>query len=104
MLPQPDQATERLQQLQAKLNLSDTQTAQVGAIDSVYRQNLLQLKNEGGSRLSKLRAFRELSSDKDQQIKAVLSAQQYQQYQALKSQMKADFKQHRSSNAQNDRS
>lgn len=82
------------EQLKSKLNLSDEESVKVRAIDSLYLRGLSTLKNPGDSRLSKFRRFNVLSSERDEQMKKVLSKDQYKQFQALKASTREELKHH----------
>lgn len=98
LLAQKQDALEKYQANRAKLNLSEEQTWKVKVIDSVYLKSLEGLKNEGGSKLSKLKKFKSLTSTKDEQMKAVLDKEQYKTYQQQQKEMKAAIKNKRRSN------
>jgi hypothetical protein len=88
LLAQQQEALEKYQANRAKLNLTEEQEKKVKAIDSVYLTSLEGLRKEGGSRISKLRKFKDMTSAKDQQMKVVLDKEQYKIYQAQQKEMK----------------
>lgn len=97
----PEQAKQmkaHFQEFSSKLNLSDSQSVQVRAIDSAYLKGLSDLRNQSGSRLSKLREFKRLSATKDKKMKKVLSEQQYSTYLELKAQSRENFRNNRNQN------
>lgn len=90
---------EQKKELQAKfeayktqLNLSEDQQEKVKAINTTYFQGLASLKESGGSKLSKLKAFRKLNDEKDKQMKTVLDAGQYKTYKTMQKEMREEFK------------
>jgi Spy/CpxP family protein refolding chaperone len=95
---QANEMKEDFQQFKSKLNLSDSQSVQVRSIDSVYLKGLSSLKQESGSRLSKFREFKMLSAAKDDQMKKVLTKEQYAQYLEYKSQTREELKKSRKKN------
>lgn len=97
----PEQAKQmkaHRQQFSSKLNLSDSQSVQVRAIDSVYLKGLSRLRNQSGSRLSKLRSLKKLGATKDKQMKKILSNEQYSTYLELKAQSRENFRNNRNPN------
>ncbi|MFZ2782984.1 MAG: hypothetical protein WAZ36_01195 [Sediminibacterium sp.] len=79
-----------------KLNLTPTQASQVQSINLIYIQkNDLVLKSDAG-KLSKFRQLKTIQKDKDAELKKELSADQYNKYQHLKEEMKAEMKKRRS--------
>ena len=99
-LAQSDKAEvlEKYQANRAKLNLTEEQAKKVRGIDSVYLKGMEGLKNSGGSKLSKLKKFKSLTSTKDEQMKAILDKEQYKTYQEQQKEMKAAVKNKRRSN------
>lgn len=95
LLAQQQDALEKYQANRAKLNLSEEQELKVKAIDSVYLMSLEGLRKEGGSKLSKLRKFKDMTAVKDKQMKAVLDKEQYKTYMAQQKEMKAAVKNNR---------
>ncbi|MGA0557513.1 hypothetical protein ACO2Q8_12725 [Larkinella sp. VNQ87] len=97
-------STEQKTQLKAKLeadwaalNLTEEQKPKVEAIHQTYGQGLAELKNATGSRLSKYRTFKELRDRRNQQMKEVLTREQYKLYVQQQEQREKDFKNRRSS-------
>lgn len=95
LLAQKQDALEKYQANRAKLNLSGEQELKVRAIDSAYLVNLESLRKEGGSKLSKLRKFKDVTAEKDKQMKAVLDKEQYKTYTAQQKEMKEAVKNNR---------
>ncbi len=85
----------RLQSYRDKLNLTDEQKPKVRAIDSVYFTGLAGLKQSQQGRLAKYKQFKSLSSTRDQQMKAVLTPQQFEQYQQFREEVKEEMKEKR---------
>lgn len=86
---------EKFEDLKTKLNLTDDQSKKVKAIDSAYFQGIAGLKGSDGSRLTKFRKYKSLSSKRDQQMKTVLNKEQYEEFQQFKSEMKTEIKANR---------
>lgn len=98
LLAQKQEALEKYQANRAKLNLTEEQEQKVNTIDSVYLVSLEGLRKEGGSKLSKLRKFKDMTATKDKQMKAVLDKEQYKTYTAQQKEMKEAVKNKRRKN------
>ncbi|SIO02544.1 hypothetical protein SAMN04488055_2579 [Chitinophaga niabensis] len=92
LLAQKQEALEKYQANRAKLNLTEEQELKVKAVDSVYLLSLEGLRKEGGSKLSKLRKFKDMTATKDKQMKAILDKEQYKTYTAQQKEMKEAVK------------
>lgn len=98
LLAQKQEALEKYQANRAKLNLSEEQERKVEVVDSVYLLGLEGLRKEGGSKLSKLRKFKEMTAAKDKQMKAILDKEQYKTYTTQQKEMKEAVKNKRRQN------
>ena len=98
LLAQKQEALEKYQANRAKLNLTEEQEQKVNTIDSAYLVNLEALRKESGSKLSKLRKFKDMTATKDKQMKAVLDKEQYKTYTAQQKEMKEAVKNKRRKN------
>ena len=74
---QKEELMGKFEEYKARLNLNETQQEKVKAINTTYFEGLASLKESGGSKLSKLKAFRKMTDEKDKQMKTVLDAGQY---------------------------
>src|SRR5688500_4669556 len=63
-----------------RLNLNEDQSAKVEAINIRFYESLLEIKTEGGSKLSRYKKFKQVSRNKDKEMKEVLTAEQYKIY------------------------
>ena len=79
-----------------KLNLTEEQQEKVKPINTTFFEGLAGIKESGGSKLSKLKAFRKLSDKRDKQMKEVLDKNQYDTYLKMKEEMKEEMKSKRS--------
>ncbi len=98
LLAQKQEALEKYQANRAKLNLTEEQEQKVNTIDSAYLVSLEALRKESGSKLSKLRKFKDMTATKDKQMKAVLDKEQYKTYTAQQKEMKEAVKNKRRKN------
>jgi len=80
----------------AKLNLTEDQSAKMDSINMEYFEGLAALKESSGSKLSKLKKFKSLSSDRDAKVKKILTEEQYKLFKQQQKEMKEDFKENRS--------
>jgi hypothetical protein len=80
----------------AKLNLSEEQSTKMEEINMAYFEELATLKQSSGSKLSKLKKFKSLSSERDSKVKKILTEEQYKLYKEQQKEMKEDFKEQRS--------
>lgn len=80
----------------AKLNLTEDQSAKMDSINMEYFEGLAGLKESSGSKLSKLKKFKSLSSDRDAKVKKILTEEQYKLFKQQQKEMKEDFKENRS--------
>lgn len=85
----------KMEAYKAKLNLSPEQETKVEEINMNYLEALAELKSEGGSKLSKYKKFKQASSDKDKQMKALLNKEQYEIYKQQQEEMKKEIKSRR---------
>lgn len=68
----------------ASLNLSDDQTAKMQAIHKDFKSKAKAIKQDStAAKQDQLAKLKSLHQEKDAQVKSVLSAEQYQQYQAM---------------------
>ncbi|WP_205513544.1 hypothetical protein [Longitalea arenae] len=82
----------KYEEYKVKLNLTQAQEEKVKAINTTYFEGLASLKESGGSKLSKLKAYRKMNDEKDRQMKAVLDASQYETYKKMQKEMRAELK------------
>ncbi len=92
---QKEEARARYEAYQEKLNLSDEQSPKVEEINLAYFEGLSELRNSNASRLSKYRKFKGLSSKRDEDMKAVLTDEQYEIYKEFQKETREDFKEKR---------
>jgi hypothetical protein len=82
----------KFENYKSRLNLTEVQQEKVKAINATYFEGLAGIKESGGSKLSKLKAFRKLSDKKDVQMKGVLDKNQYDIYKKMQKEMKEELK------------
>jgi hypothetical protein len=90
-LPSPQEVVSRLQ---AKLSLSAEQASGLTPIIASRQEKLKALMAQSGGRpMKKRREMREIVSESDKQINALLSPEQQKQYAQIEKQMQEEFKQ-----------
>ena len=92
---QTKEAKAKYEEYKQKLNLNEDQSKKVDAINTTYFEGIAALKNSNASKLSKYRKFKSLNSDRDQQMKDVLTKDQYKIYKEQQEERKEEFKQRR---------
>jgi len=78
--------------MKTKLKLDTIQVTKVQAINLKYAQKLDPILKGDGSKFSKFKELRSIQKDKDADLKGVLTADQFKQYQAMEEEMKAKVK------------
>lgn len=81
-----------------KLGLSDTQEADMYALNLKYTYEMTEIRQEGRSR-STLRKLKDMGARRDEEAKAFLSPEQFTQYQQMNAEMRARVKERRRSKA-----
>jgi len=91
----PEQRTNlQTKMMTSKLNLDTVTSQKVYAINLKANQKLdpLLKGDASGGRFAKLRQMKSIEDDKDKELKTVLNADQYKQYEAMKEEMKEKMK------------
>jgi len=78
--------------MKTKLNLDSAQTLKVQGINLKYAQKLDPVLKSDGGRFAKLRQMKSIQGQKNKELKAVLSSDQYKQYQQLEAEMRDKLK------------
>lgn len=78
-----------------KLDLSEEQKPKVKEINKVFFQGVAELKKSEMSKISKYRKYKDLSSDRDRQMKGILNKRQFELYQEHQKDMKEEFRKNR---------
>jgi len=78
--------------MKSKLNLDTAQTTKVKAINLKYAQKTKEATQVDGRKFAKFKQLRDIQKDKDAELKGVLNADQFKQYQALEEEMKEKMK------------
>ena len=90
-----ERATRMTARMKEKLNLSADQETPVAAINLKYAKQNQALMESGGRNLRTARQAQAVMKKKDEELKKVLNADQYKQYQAIKEEMRAELKERR---------
>lgn len=73
--------------MKEKLALNDDQFKKVSALNLLYAQKIDPIIHNDDSRFSKYRKIKPLLEEKDEKLKAILTKDQYKQYESLKKEM-----------------
>jgi len=92
---QTNEAKAKYQEYKQQLNLNDDQSKKVDAINTTYFHGIAELKTSNASKLSKYKKFKSLNSERDKQMKDILTKDQYKTYKEQQQEMKDEFKQRR---------
>lgn len=79
--------------MQSDLSLDEKTTTAVSAINLKYAKENQALMDSDGPKLGKLMSFRENAQAKDAELKGVLTAEQFSQYEQKKAEFQAAMKQ-----------
>ncbi|UYQ91970.1 hypothetical protein MKQ68_17945 [Chitinophaga horti] len=66
----------------ARLKLTEQQQPKFEAVNLQYAEAIASLRNDNGSRMSKLKKLKAATNKRDQEMKAILSAEQYKIFKA----------------------
>ena len=88
---QKQQAKARYEEYKMKLNLSEDQEPKVQEINLKYFGGLAELRNSSESRLNKFKKFRTMKSEKNKNMKQILTKEQYRIYIDFQAEMKEEF-------------
>ena len=83
-----ERAAAQTAMMKEKLGLSDEQAPKIKAINEKYAEQMDPILKGSDGMFSKMRAMREVEGQKETELKGVLSDDQFQQFQAMKSEMK----------------
>lgn len=75
-----------------KLNLTDEQKEEFQAMNIKYAEKMLALKEGGGSKMSKMKKAKGIRSEKEAEVKKMLSDEQYATYQSFQKEMSDKMK------------
>jgi len=92
-----DMAKKQTDKMQEKLPITDSVTYQkVYDINAKYMEKTKEAMQDGGSKLAKFKALKSVQNEKNAEMKAVLTAEQYKKYEEMvaetKEELKAKFK------------
>jgi Spy/CpxP family protein refolding chaperone len=93
-----EEAIARHQAYMEKLNLTEEQKPKVEEINMTYFEGLSSIKKTNGSKLEKYRSFKSLSSTRDEEMKKVLTKEQYTIYKENQQEQRENFKERRRKN------
>ena len=77
---QKEEIKKNLEEYAAALNLSEEQKPKFEEITKKYAGQMKDLKNNGGSRMSKFRKMKSIRKNKDKEMKQLLNPEQFKTY------------------------
>lgn len=92
---QKEQIANNLEAYYAVLDLSETQKGDFEAITQKYAKQMIAVKNEGGSKWKKYNKVKAIRSNKDAEMAALLSADQYRVYMEKQKELQEKMKEMR---------
>ncbi|CAG4999977.1 hypothetical protein DYBT9275_02358 [Dyadobacter sp. CECT 9275] len=92
-LPADERAKMLTEKMTASLKLDSVQVVKVGDINLKYARKIDPVIKGNGSRMSKLKAFRDINQEKQAELRKVLSKEQFGQYQKMQEEMRDRIRQ-----------
>ena len=92
---QKEKVKKNLEEYAAALNLSEDQKPKFEAITKKYAEQMKAVKDGGGRKLQKYKKVKSIRKNKDAEMKALLSKDQYNVYLEKQEEMKTKMKQRR---------
>jgi hypothetical protein len=83
-----ERATKWTQWMKSELSITAEQEPKVHEINLKYAQQTETIRAQGGNRRSKFKDAKSIDDAKDEELKAVLSPEQFEQYRAKKQDMR----------------
>ncbi len=77
------------QEYLSTLNMSDEQKEEFQTISLKYAEQMLELKNSSGPKMTKIKQAKSIKASKDAELKTLLDAEQYSTYSAFKDELAA---------------
>jgi len=91
-----ERAEFQTQRMKETLDLDSAQVVRVSSINLNYARKMDPIIAGNGSRLTKLRAFQQVSAAKEKELQKVLSPEQFRQFKQQQQEMKEQLKKRRS--------
>lgn len=86
----------KMEAYKAELNLSEEQQPKFEEINLQFAEDLSELKNADGSKLSKYKKFKKLTDERNKKMKELLTDEQYKIYKSHQDEVKKELKSKRS--------
>ncbi|OJV22545.1 MAG: hypothetical protein BGO21_05145 [Dyadobacter sp. 50-39] len=91
-MPAAERAQWQTQRMKETLQLDSAQVAKVSSINLSYARQMDPVISGGGSRITKIKAFRQINTAKEKELQGVLSPQQFSQFKQQQQEMKEQLK------------
>jgi hypothetical protein len=83
-----DRAASMTEKMKTQLSLTDAQYPQVQALNMKYAQKMDSLRSSAGERSTKFPAMKSIQQSKDDELKGILTSDQFTKYQAMEQEMR----------------
>lgn len=94
-MPAEKRAKLQTERMISSLKLDAEQTEKVGQINLKYAQKMDPVIQGSGNKMSRFKAFRKINDQKEQELKSVLSSEQFEQFQKQQQEMKDKLREQR---------
>jgi hypothetical protein len=94
-MPAEQRAKLQTERMASSLKMDAGQTEKVGQINLKYAQKMDPVIQGAGSKMSRYKAFKKINDQKEQELKSVLSSQQFEQFQKQQQEMKDKLREQR---------
>lgn len=94
-MPAEKRAKLQTERMISSLKLDAEQTEKVGQINLKYAQKMDPVIQGSGNKMSRFRAFKKINDQKEQELKSVLSSEQFEQFQKQQQEMKDKLREQR---------
>jgi len=94
-MPAEERAKLQTESMVSSLKLDAGQTEKVGQINLKYAQKMDPVIQGAGSKMSRFKAFKSISKDKEAELKGVLTRQQFEQFQKQQQDLKDKLREQR---------
>jgi Spy/CpxP family protein refolding chaperone len=82
----------KLDAYKEKLNFSDEQKSKVEEVNMEYMEALSKIKEDGGSRMSRYKKFKQANNNRDKKMKEILTKEQYKIYKEHQEEFKEELR------------
>ncbi|MEO1260240.1 MAG: hypothetical protein AAFZ15_15705 [Bacteroidota bacterium] len=95
---QKEKLQQNLEEYAVALDLSEEQKPEFEDVTKKYMEQMIEVKDSGGSRMSKYKKVKSIRKNKDAEMEELLSKDQYKVYLNKQKEMQAKMKENRNNN------